>query len=172
MTKVTSYNLEKQQEIEGQLIVDAEVRSDGRLQFRKRSGNTVVAGNVVGPRGPSGLPGVRGFEGEKGDKGDQGPRGYTGLQGEVGPKGDKGDQGDQGNPGEGLVIKAEYPNYSEFIRENPYGALGDAYLVGVDLYIWLSSQWRNVGQLAGVVGPQGIQGRQDSRDRARVQAAL
>lgn len=158
MAKVTSYNLDKLRQLNDEMIVDAELLSDGRIQFRRRASGSVITGRVIGPEGPVGPRGLRGHKGEKGDTGLRGERGFTGPEGPQGPQGDRGEKGEQGGTGEGLVIRGEYEDYSDFIEDHPYGKLGDAYLVGLDLYLWMNSSWKNYGQLAGVEGPQGPQG--------------
>ena len=85
--------------------------------------------SLIGPQGP------------QGDTGPQGLQGDTGPQGETGPQGPQGDTGPQGA---GLLILGYLSNSSELPVS---GDIGDAYLVGPDLYIWTGAEWENVGPL-------------------------
>lgn len=52
----------------------------------------------------------------------------------------------------GLSIKGSYDSYEELIQAHPTGSLGDAYIVGDDLYLWVNNAWSNVGQFRGEDG--------------------
>lgn len=78
------------------------------------------------------------LKGEKGDKGDQG---------------EKGDKGDQGPQGTSIIIKGSFS--SEEALQQITGALGDAYLVDGDLFVWNGLTWENVGSIKGDKGDQG-----------------
>lgn len=52
----------------------------------------------------------------------------------------------------GLSIKGSYDTYEELIQAHPTGSLGDAYIVGDDLYLWVNNAWSNVGQFRGEDG--------------------
>nr|WP_312984350.1 hypothetical protein [Clostridioides sp.] len=139
------------------------------------------AQGIQGIQGEQGIQGDQGDKGDKGDKGDPGLDGHTyhieigenenwliegedtglpsrGLKGDKGDKGDQGEQGikgekgiigDKGDPGNGLIILA-FVNSEEELPESPN--IGDAYLVGINLYIYLKDGWKNCGELAGLDG--------------------
>lgn len=86
--------------------------------------------------------------------------GYVGPQGIQGTQGTQGLQGVQGNIGTGVNILGSYVDYATLVAAHPTGITGDAYIVGVNLYVWASGAWSNVGQ---IVGPQGIQGTQGTQ---------
>ncbi|MBS5787081.1 MAG: hypothetical protein KIC98_04160 [Clostridioides difficile] len=131
-----------------------------------------------GIQGTQGEQGYQGIKGDQGDKGDPGLDGHTyhieigenenwfiegedtglpsrGLKGDKGDQGlqgiqgDKGDTGDKGDPGNGLIILA-FVNSEEELPDSPN--IGDAYLVGINLYIYLKDGWKNCGELAGLDG--------------------
>ena len=52
----------------------------------------------------------------------------------------------------GLSIKGSYDTYEELTQAHPTGSLGDAYIVGDDLYLWVNDAWSNVGQFRGEDG--------------------
>lgn len=118
--------------------------------------------SLVGPQGPQGIQGEQGIQGIQGETGPQGPQGIqgeigpqgiqgeTGPQGPQGPQGETGPQGPQGETGEGLNILGTLNDESEL----PISAnIGDAYIIGQDLYIWDGNpDWNNVGQIVGPTG--------------------
>jgi hypothetical protein len=136
----------------------------------------------TGPTGPAGATGPQGIQGVKGDTGDVGPtgatgdtgatgatgpqgpqgiKGDTGDQGPQGPQGPQGVQGIQGEQGAGLTILGTLADPSELPAT---GNDGDAYLIDGDLWVWVDTEWENVGNIqgpqgeAGAQGPQGPQG--------------
>lgn len=120
----------------------------------------------TGERGPQGPIGAVGPQGEKGDtgprglQGEQGPRGPQGIQGNVGPQGPRGERGPKGEQGTGLVVRGNYNSLYELQTAHPTANDGDAYLVGTDLYVWVSGTWTNMGSLQGPKGEQGPRGPQ------------
>ena len=92
--------------------------------------------------------GARGPVGSQGRDGIQGLQGLQGFTGQVGPA------------GSGVSILGSYNNFSDLTTDHPTGAIGDAYLVLRDLYVWDATHnvWQNVGAIAGVQGLQGITG--------------
>jgi len=58
-------------------VTGASVDNDGHLVLTLSDGQTIDAGNVVGPAGPQGIPGPQGLKGDKGDPGPQGPPGTS-----------------------------------------------------------------------------------------------
>lgn len=84
-----------------------------------------------------------------------------GATGATGPQGPKGDKGDQGEPGKGLVILGSVGHVSELPAT---AAIGDAYEIAGDLWIWGGAEWINVGPVrgprgeTGPVGPKGDRG--------------
>jgi hypothetical protein len=85
------------------------------------------------------------------------PQGPTGPAGPLGPQGVTGPQGPQGS---GVAVLGTYSSLELLIADNPTGNIGDAYVVGVDLYIWsdLNQEWANVGPFVGPIGPTGSTG--------------
>jgi hypothetical protein len=75
--------------------------------------------------------------------------------------GPTGPTGPQGIEGSGVQIYGSYPNEAALIAAFPTGVVqGRAYIVGTDLYIWISaiSAWTNIGPVVGPTGPTGTQG--------------
>lgn len=66
--------------------------------------------------------------------------------------------GTYGETGTSVTILGSYDTLAELEQEHPTGNLGDAYLVGGDLYVWNGTAWEDVGQIQGPEGPQGPQG--------------
>lgn len=152
------------------------------------SGAVLIKGET-GPQGPRGERGPQGPEGPKGDTGDrgpEGPEGPRGPQGETGDRGPEGPQGPQGDPGvdgtdgqdgvdgedgAGLEIKDTLTSADDLPET---GAVGDAYLINRDLYVWSTStnDWSNAGTLQGPQGEQGPKGDpgEDGADGAPGQA--
>lgn len=73
-------------------------------------------------------------------------------------QGAKGEKGQKGEDGTSVTILGHYDTEAELIAEHPTGSLGDAYLVGGDLYVWNGSAWENVGSIQGPQGEQGEKG--------------
>jgi hypothetical protein len=85
------------------------------------------------------------------------PTGPTGPSGAAGPQGNTGPTGPQGS---GVSVLGSYVDVPSLESDNPTGNIGDAYLVGTDLYIWsdLNSEWVNAGTFVGDTGPTGPTG--------------
>jgi hypothetical protein len=85
------------------------------------------------------------------------PVGPTGPAGLIGPTGPQGVTGPQGA---GVNVLGSYVDVPSLESDNPTGNIGDAYLVGTDLYIWsdLNSEWVNAGTFVGDTGPTGATG--------------
>jgi hypothetical protein len=81
----------------------------------------------------------------------------TGWAAAAGPTGPQGPQGVQGT---GLLIKGYYPTVLALETAYPTGAIGDAYIVANNLYVWssTSSDWELVGPIVGPTGPTGPEG--------------
>ena len=75
----------------------------------------------------------------------QGPKGVTGPTGPTGPRGDN------------LTILGVKGNFAELLSTVTNPTVGDAYLVGSDLYVWVGF-WENLGELLGPTGPAGTAG--------------
>lgn len=90
-------------------------------------------------------------------RGARGPIGSQGRDGLQGVQGLQGSLGQIGPAGSGVSILGSYNNYSDLTTNHPTGAVGDAYLVLGDLYVWDATHnvWQNVGAIAGVQGLQG-----------------
>lgn len=135
----------------------------GEQGIQGPSGRTGERG-TQGPIGAVGPKGEKGDVGPRGLQGEQGPRGPQGLQGNVGPQGPRGERGPKGEQGTGLVVRGKYNSLYELQTAHPTANDGDAYLVGTDLYVWVSGTWTNMGSLQGPKGdkgergPQGVQG--------------
>jgi hypothetical protein len=83
--------------------------------------------------------------------------GPTGPQGVVGPQGTLGPTGPQGS---GVQVLGSYTTVEFLQADNPVGNIGDAYVVGSDLYVWsdLNQEWVDVGPFVGPIGPTGTTG--------------
>lgn len=84
--------------------------------------------------------------------------GFVGTQAEwlLSLVGAKGDTGDVGPVGPGLTPKgtiADLPTLQAIT-----GAVGDAYLIGGSLYVWINDDWLFFGDLTGPEGPAGPMG--------------
>ena len=68
--------------------------------------------------------------------------------------------GAKGEDGTGVSILGSYDTYEQLKAEHPTGNIGDAYLVGEELYVWSENtqDWTNVGNIQGPQGPQGQPG--------------
>ena len=66
----------------------------------------------------------------------------------------------KGEKGEPFVWGGYYDSYSEMIAEHPTGTDPEAYLVGMDLYVWdpEKQEWKNNGSVKGPSGEQGEKG--------------
>ena len=61
-----------------------------------------------------------------------------------------------GNDGSGVDILGSYDTEGELLAAHPSGNNnGDAYIVGLDMYIWTGSEFKNVGQFRGKDGLDG-----------------
>jgi hypothetical protein len=87
------------------------------------------------------------------------PQGPTGPSGPAGPTGPLGPTGPDGS---GVRVLGTYATLEALVLDNPTGQIGDAYVVGINLYIWsdLNQEWSNVGPFAGPTGPIGPTGAQ------------
>lgn len=66
----------------------------------------------------------------------------------------------KGKDGTSVNILGSYADYASLKAAHPTGSVGDAYLIGNDLYVWnfSESDWIDVGNISGPQGIQGIQG--------------
>lgn len=153
------------------------------LEGKISTGGKVLASLIAqkGPKGEAGNTGAIGPKGDKGDKGDaftyedfteeqlaalkgeKGDKGDTGATGEQGPKGDTGPQGpkgEKGADGTGVNILGSYESLEQLNAAHSSGNIGDAYMVGANLYVWspTTEEWLDVGNIQGPQGPQGEQG--------------
>jgi hypothetical protein len=86
------------------------------------------------------------------------PQGPTGP---LGPTGPQGEQGVMGPDGSGIRVLGTYASVLLLETDTPVGNVGDAYVVGGDLYAWsdLNQEWFNAGAfVAGPTGPTGATG--------------
>jgi hypothetical protein len=85
---------------------------------------------------------------------------YGGLVGAMGPRGEVGPPGDAGPPGPsgtGVRIVGTASDPSEL--PDPFGGqVGDAYVIGTDLWVWTGAKWENMGEIRGPAGEQGPRG--------------
>lgn len=109
--------------------------------------NWTNAGRIVGPQGPAGDSGeslqydwqdtqlgVKQNSDESYTYTDlQGPAGEQGPAGSDGKRGPEGPEGPRGPAGPAVKIKGTYDNQSQ-LPSNP--EIGDAYIVGNDLYVY------------------------------------
>ena len=77
----------------------------------------------------------------------KGPKGDQGIQG---PKGDKGDKGDVGA---GISVAGTVTAEADLPKD---AAEGTAYFIGTDMWIRTGTGWKNVGNVKGPQGDQGI----------------
>jgi plastocyanin len=86
----------------------------------------------------------------------------TGPQGPSGPSGPTGPTGPTGSTGSGVSVLGSYATVELLEADTPTGNIGDAYIVGSDLYIWsdLNLEWYNAGPFVGPSGPIGVTGPQ------------
>jgi hypothetical protein len=84
----------------------------------------------------------------------------TGPVGPVGPTGPQGITGPTGETGSGVSVLGAYAILNDLTTNDPTGNIGDAYVVGSDLYIWndQNSEWYNAGPFVGPIGATGPQG--------------
>ncbi len=118
------------------------------------------SGKIAGIKGDTGDAGPRGAKGEKGDKGDKGDVGERGEKGDTGERGDSGVKGDKGDQGDPFCIKGTYESEGDLIYNRKFGEPGDAFIVGDDVYIWLTEEerWYNNGPMHGEKGDRGDKG--------------
>ena len=122
-----------------------------------------IKAGLRGVQGPAGSQGPAGPAGPAGPKGDAGPAGAAGHQGV------QGIQGPQGDVGAGLKIIGTVATVGALPAT---GTTGDAYLVGVNLYVWTGSAWTNAGPVQGpqgATGPTGAQGVQGIQGQQGIQ---
>lgn len=134
-------------------------------------------GSFQGPTGPVGPAGAKGDKGDKGDQGVVGKDNYAlavengfsgsvteylasikgakGDQGGQGPRGLQGERGAKGDVGAGLKILGSKANDSEL---PPTPTVGDAWLIGDDLFVFNGTAWQNTGPVRGPKGDKGDQG--------------
>lgn len=72
-----------------------------------------------------------------------------GEKGDVGPQGPKGDQGEPGAPSYAVHILGRVDDASKLPAT---GAVGDAYFVDRNLYVWDGSKWMDLGVMQGEQG--------------------
>jgi hypothetical protein len=82
------------------------------------------------------------------------PTGWAAAVGPVGPV------GPAGSTGSGLTIKGVYSTLAALQAAQPTGSVGDGYLVGSNLYVWVAigQTWVNSGPIVGPTGPTGDPG--------------
>ncbi len=92
----------------------------------------------------------------------QGPVGPAGAVGPTGATGPSGPRGYTGQTGAGLSIKGTYATLGALTAAVPGGGIiGDAYIIGGDLYVWdeVNLNWYNSGvPFQGPTGPTGATG--------------
>lgn len=76
------------------------------------------------------------------------------IPGPTGPTGSTGPTGPTGPEGSGLIILDYYNTLEELYAAHPVGNVGDAYVVGDQLYIWsqTSNAWEDAGDFVGPTG--------------------
>ena len=82
----------------------------------------------------------------------------TGPTGPLGPSGPTGPLGPTGPQGSGVRVLGYYGTLGNLQTDTPIGNVGDAYVVGSNLYVWndLNLEWFNAGPF--VAGPTGATG--------------
>ena len=74
---------------------------------------------------------------------------WTNLGSLQGPQGLQGSKGDDGT---GLSIKGKYDSLQALKDAHPTGENGDAYMVGINLYVWIGGMWTDCGNIQGPAG--------------------
>lgn len=84
----------------------------------------------------------------------------TGPTGPAGPIGNAGPTGPTGSTGSGVSVLGSYATLLLLQTDTPVGNIGDAYIVGSDLYVWsdLNQEWYNAGPFVGPTGATGATG--------------
>jgi hypothetical protein len=81
-----------------------------------------------------------------------------GSTGDTGPRGEKGDKGDAGTNANVLNLRGSKPTEGDL---PPAGnQIGDAYVVGSDVFGWTGARWENYGPIRGPKGEDGAVGEQ------------
>lgn len=70
----------------------------------------------------------------------------------------KGAKGEKGDPGTGIKMKGKYDSLSALQAAHPKADEGDAYMAGVNLYVWNGSAWIDCGNVQGPKGDKGDKG--------------
>jgi hypothetical protein len=85
------------------------------------------------------------------------PEGPTGPSGPSGPTGPAGPTGPEGS---GVSVLGSYATVELLEADNPLGNIGDAYVIGQNLYVWsdLNQEWFDAGTFVGATGPMGATG--------------
>ena len=122
-------------------------------QFIYNGTTWIDQGDVRGAQGTQGTKGDTGATGAKGDVGAKGDTGAAGAKGDTGATGAKGDKGDTG---QGLMIKGSAADAGSLPATG--NSEGDAYVVGDNLYVYLSGTWTNTGPFRGPKGDTGATG--------------
>lgn len=93
--------------------------------------------------------------GEPGNQGAPGPQGRPGDRGQTGPRGPQGERGERGPMGPGITVLGSYQAPADLPTA---GSQGDAYIIGVDLWVYAGSTFVNMGPVRGPQGIPGVQG--------------
>ncbi len=72
--------------------------------------------------------------------------------------GPTGPMGPTGPIGPALNILGSFESEEELENNHPTGNLGDAYIIGDELYVWTTDKWKDVGTVKGPKGEQGERG--------------
>lgn len=115
--------------------------------------NLLETSTLVGPQGPVGATGDAGPIGPAGPVGPAGTNGIDGAQGPVGPQGPIGPAGQDGtsiNLLGSLNTSADLPVSGT--------AIGDAYLITGNIWIWDGAAWTDGGNIQGPQGEPGTPG--------------
>lgn len=110
---------------------------------------------VQGEKGDQGVQGERGIQGVKGDTGEQGIQGVQGEKGDQGIQGERGFVGPKGDTGIGLSVLGSLTSEDELPLT---AALGEAYLIGGKLFVWVGSGWETVVVGSAVTSVNGLIG--------------
>lgn len=73
-------------------------------------------------------------------------------------QGPQGEPGPKGNDGTSLTVKGKYNSLYELQVAHPTGILGDAYMVGMNMYVWTGAEWSDMGNITGPRGERGPKG--------------
>ncbi len=91
-----------------------------------------------------------------------------------GPTGPTGPMGPTGEVGPPINICGTFDTEEDLIQAHPFGKIGEAYLVGEDIYVWnsIDACWIDVGAFRGPQGEMGPQGEEGPQGVQGIHGAI